>query len=117
MVAILEDKDYLQFYWDLASEDAQVRLSAGHKLVQYVKDHVIAKNDQKTITEYKDYTLKRLVRGLASPRDFARQGFATALCEVLNTFTYTIEEVLKLIDESTQVRINHFPPLYVYVFD
>lgn len=103
MVGILEDKDYLQFYWDLASEDHVLRLSAGQKLVQYLKEHILAKNDAKLTTEYKEYTLKRLVRGLASPRDFARQGFAMALCEVLNTFTYSMEDVLQMLDDSTQV--------------
>lgn len=104
MVAILEDKEYLQFYWDLASEDHEVRLTAGQKLIQYLQEQILSKNDSKLATEYKDYTLKRLVRGLASPRDFARQGFATALCEVLNTFTYSMEEIFKLLDDSTQVK-------------
>jgi hypothetical protein len=105
---IKEDKDYLQFYWDLASEDATIRLAACDKLVKYLQDDIALSNDAKR-KEYQDYTLKRLIKGLTSPRDFARQGFATSLCEVLRIFPYSLQDVLSVLDENTQVYMQQHP--------
>ncbi len=105
--SIKEDKDYLQYYWDLASEDAAMRLQACDKLVRYLQDDITNGSDAKK-KEYQDYTLKRLVKGLTSPRDCARQGFATSLCEVLRIFPYVLENVLHVLDENTQVMAMRF---------
>ena len=37
---------------------------------------------QEGCTEELDYSIKRLVKGLASSRESARQGFSVALCQV-----------------------------------
>ena len=52
------------------------------------------------------YTVRRLVRGLASPRDGARQGFGAALIEVLCVFErqVTVESVLELMNNSMQLQ-------------
>lgn len=102
---IKDDKDYLQYYWDLASEDAAIRLKACDDLVKYLRDDISQNNNANLRKEYQEYTLKRLVKGLTSPRDCARQGFATSLCEVLRIFPYSVQDVLSLLDENTQVSL------------
>ncbi|ORY26447.1 hypothetical protein BCR33DRAFT_859122 [Rhizoclosmatium globosum] len=83
----------LQLYWDLASLDASVRLTAAAKLSATLKE--IYKPSDKSVEQVtKDtldaaysgeiaYALKRLIRGLSSSRDGARQGFTLALAELL----------------------------------
>ena len=54
-----------------------------------------------------EYALLRLVRGLASSREFARQGFSTCLCAVLNANDSTLAaEALKILDDNTAVSIE-----------
>ena len=51
-----------------------------------------------------EYSVKRLVKGLASSRKGARQGFATVLTEVLSKFvSLSPERVLKLSGENLEV--------------
>ena len=50
------------------------------------------------------YSVKRLVKGLASTRKGARQGFATVLTEILSEFAcLSPENVLKLIAKNLEV--------------
>ena len=96
-MSVIQDKDFMQIFWDLAVDDADVRLQA------------VKKFENKDLDEsYKSYSLKRLVKGLSSPRDSARLGFATALTVFLETHKPSVEEVLSLIDEHTRVRNNRF---------
>lgn len=53
------------------------------------------------------YTLKRLVKGLASSRKAARQGFAMALIEIVLLFdSISVEDILELMKESLTVTKN-----------
>ena len=88
----------LQHYWDLASIDPVVRLNAAQSLVRtladFQKDHEASlQNDtHKTAATEEEldalcavdvaYALRRLLRGLPSSRQGARQGFSLALTEV-----------------------------------
>lgn len=55
-------------------------------------------------SEQLEYGLKRLVKGLASSRKGARQGFATILTEIINMFDcVSIKSVLQLMKENLQV--------------
>ena len=48
--------------------------------------------------------MKRLISGLSSSRECARQGFGVALTEVLRTFSHLrTDEVLDLIESKTEV--------------
>ena len=50
------------------------------------------------------YTLSRLVKGLASSRKAARQGFAMALTEIILMFdTVTVEDVINYMKDSLAV--------------
>lgn len=99
-MTILNDKDFLQHFWDLALDDYDTRLKAAQSLIESIQSKESNANEFK---EYKEYTLKRLTRGLPSPRDAARLGFATALAEVLKTFDFSIELIFNLLDENTKV--------------
>lgn len=91
---VIQDKEFMQHFWDLAVDDADVRMAAAAK--------VTAKGIP---SNYKSYTLKRLVKGLTSPRDSARLGFATALTQFLVNHQVDPQEVLTLLDEHTKVQL------------
>lgn len=83
----------LACFWQLASDDAAVRIGG----VQSLLDHLRKTSNQPSELAY---CLKRLVRGLASPRGSARQGFSSALCAVLTDFakeisTSSVEEMMR----------------------
>ncbi|OQR82501.1 hypothetical protein ACHHYP_15920 [Achlya hypogyna] len=69
---------FLKVFWDLAELNAATRTAA----VEAIVAHLRSANDAEELA----YTLKRLIRGLASSRDAARQGFSTALTAVLHAF-------------------------------
>lgn len=96
---VIQDKEFMQLFWDLAVDDVNVRTKAAAKVCAID----IPQN-------YKSYTLKRLVKGLTSPRDSARLGFATALTLFISNHNIDPQEVLTLIDEHTKV----FPPYLSY---
>lgn len=120
----MSSKDVLSHFWDLASTDEAKRLKAASKLLctlieaqkQYDGIRTVQtgdENDKKAKEEGEEeisccedlkYSVKRLVKGLASSRKGARPGFATALTEVLSEFNcLTPEQVLGLIKENLSV--------------
>ena len=101
----------LPLFWNLSSNSRQERLDASVKLVgaleNFQSNFVPSKTPQESSSEedeendegapVKDnldsgnapdvsYSLRRLVRGLASPRESSRLGFAVALTEVRSIF-------------------------------
>jgi DNA polymerase phi len=91
------EKGTLSHYWNLASVEAQVRNDSCVELIsalgtfqtQHEKEFGLPKEELKSIEDIKaatatdvSYALKRLLRGLSSSRDGARQGFSVALTEV-----------------------------------
>lgn len=89
-----KDKDFLQCFWDLASDDTSKRVSASVRIVEFVGKNLDAE---------RDYALKRLIKGLGSSRDSARQGFATCLCEFLQLPGVEVVKTLELLDDTTKV--------------
>lgn len=89
-----KDKEFLQCFWDLASAQSSVRVAASAKLVTFVQKNLVAE---------RDYAVTRLVKGLGSSRDSARQGFATCLCELLLLPGVEVLRVLELLDDTTKV--------------
>ncbi|XP_034033371.1 myb-binding protein 1A-like protein isoform X3 [Thalassophryne amazonica] len=69
---------FLDLFWDIAKPDQEVRLKAVEDLIRYLRTS--SKDDEM------DYTLKRLVDGLAHTREAARPGFSLALGQVLGAF-------------------------------
>lgn len=102
----------LPLFWELASTDKRARLGSSHKLVtalQQFQDKFVTdaapksdetseddeahdnEEDEYEICSQKldkenaadvSYSVRRLIRGLASPRESSRLGFAVALTEV-----------------------------------
>jgi hypothetical protein len=95
---------FLNWFWDLADDDDQRRCMASYMIIKYLSETQIPSST--TLSTDTEYAWKRLVRGLSSSRECARLGFSSCLCEMLKTFTgIDIEATLKLIEESTRVKI------------
>uniref|UniRef100_A0A3P9JKQ5 MYB binding protein (P160) 1a n=1 Tax=Oryzias latipes TaxID=8090 RepID=A0A3P9JKQ5_ORYLA len=73
-----QNRVFLDFFWDLAKPDQEVRLKAVEDLVEHLKT---GKNKDEL-----EYTFKRLVDGLGHTRETARPGFSLALGQVLVAF-------------------------------
>ncbi|RHY84227.1 hypothetical protein DYB35_002774, partial [Aphanomyces astaci] len=69
-----------------------------------IVQHLNQANDAEELA----YTLKRLIRGLASSRDAARQGFSTALTALLHHFpaAVPVESVLDLLKSTMDVSAS-----------
>lgn len=84
----------LPLYWNLSSHTKEERIGASAKLVRAIQCFQrdfqpppdVKFNPNSSIdafnTQDASYALKRLVRGLGSPRESSRLGFAVALTEV-----------------------------------
>lgn len=98
-----EGAPILGFFWDLASVEEERRLAASEQLLDALAGAQAARADA---CPDMTYTLKRLVRGLGSSRDAARQGFSTVLIEVLLRFSSVVrvEEVLDLMESTMQLQ-------------
>ncbi|KAJ2901392.1 DNA-directed DNA polymerase, partial [Coemansia aciculifera] len=107
----------LDFYWDLASLDEGKRLEAATGLIsalckfQSEKQRPAGTSQELAQTEEDldricahdvSYAVKRLVKGLASPRDGARQGYSIALSELLSRIQcVSVKVVLDLLWKYT----------------
>ncbi|KAM6970524.1 myb-binding protein 1A-like protein [Aplochiton taeniatus] len=89
-----QNREFLDFFWDIAKPEQQIRLKAIEDLVQYLK--LSEKPDEIT------YSLKRLVDGLAHTREVARPGFSLALGQVLGAF-----EEVPLRTTFDQIKLKH----------
>lgn len=74
------DEKFLQCFWDLAVADEKKRQNAAKDLLTFL-EHEQTEDTSKQFPKF-SYALTRLIRGLGSSRDCARQGFSTALAQV-----------------------------------
>ena len=74
----------LELFWQLASSSKDVRHEAAKKLAQHLGT-AAAESESEGPSVDLQYSLKRLIRGLASSRDGAREGFCLALVQLLRT--------------------------------
>eukprot|EP00250_Pteridium_aquilinum_P013456 c21353_g1_i1 orf=322-4125(-) len=79
--------------------------STHHPLTHTHEDNALAEDDGlHNCTPSVQYALRRLIRGVASSRQCARQGFAMALASLLEALPWVeIEPVLKTIKKSLEV--------------
>eukprot|EP00835_Amoeboradix_gromovi_P006320 NODE_723_length_4789_cov_0.226439.p1 type:complete len:853 gc:universal NODE_723_length_4789_cov_0.226439:999-3557(+) len=83
----------LDLFYHLSNEDPKIRGSAAYKLTSAL-EQLPTSSVGVTGHEDLDYCLKRLLKGLQSNREKARQGFGMALTELLNILhlrSYPIE--------------------------
>jgi hypothetical protein len=92
----MDNKVFLNCFWDLAVDNIDLRSSATKNIYDFID---VSENK----TENLKYALKRLVKGLSSSREFARQGFSSCLSYLLHKDLVTIQEVIDLIEETTIV--------------
>ncbi|KAM8899382.1 myb-binding protein 1A-like protein [Spinachia spinachia] len=92
-----KNRVFLDFFWDLAKPDQEVRLKALENLIKYLRT-----NDQ---ADELEYSLKRLVDGLAHTREAARPGFSLALGQVLGAFKHiSLQRILDQIKEKHNLQ-------------
>ncbi|XP_044077650.1 myb-binding protein 1A-like protein [Siniperca chuatsi] len=92
-----QNRVFLDFFWDLAKPDQEVRLKAVEDLIQYLKTNNKA--------DELEYTFKRLVDGLAHTRETARPGFSLALGQVLSAFEdVSLQSILNRIKEKHNLQ-------------
>ncbi|CAM9374006.1 unnamed protein product, partial [Laminaria digitata] len=91
---------FMQGFWDLASVDVPVRVGAAAMIVR----HVSGGGDA-------GYAVKRLVRGMCSSRESARQGFASCLAQVLSVLpedepstAAVLEQILKATQTTSAMK-------------
>ncbi|KAI6131878.1 DNA polymerase phi-domain-containing protein [Pisolithus croceorrhizus] len=108
----------LPLFWDLSSASKKERVDASVKLIsaleQFQINHVPPQEGSDTEDGSRDaldllnspdvsYSIRRLVRGLASPRESSRLGFSVALTELLSRInTVTCAQVVSLISDSSK---------------
>ncbi|XP_036380049.1 myb-binding protein 1A-like protein isoform X2 [Megalops cyprinoides] len=91
-----QNREFLDFFWDIAKPEQEIRLKAIENLIQYLKKS--EKPDELK------YTLKRLVDGLSHTRETARPGFSLALAQVLSVF-----EEISLQTALGNIKEKHDP--------
>ncbi|XP_060738940.1 myb-binding protein 1A-like protein isoform X2 [Tachysurus vachellii] len=92
-----QNREFLDFFWDIAKPDRETRLRAVESLIEHVQ-----KSEQ---TDELKYTLKRLVDGLCHAREEARTGYSLALAQVLSVFEeITLRSVLDQIREKHNLK-------------
>ena len=100
---------------NIASDDAESRAKAGSMVARFLRQtqasHLSSQESSGSLSDADSllcpdlsYTVKRLVRGLSSSRQSARQGFAACLAEILLLFKeVSTATVMTLIEDSTKV--------------
>ncbi|CAI2194174.1 11111_t:CDS:10, partial [Funneliformis geosporum] len=94
------------YFWQLASLDAEERLIAANGLITHLHKlyQEFIKIIEKLCGPIVAYAMIRLTRGLASPRAAARHGFALAFTELLASFEFfTFKMILPLIDDACPI--------------
>lgn len=115
----------LSLFWELASPSEDKRIQSSSSLVSSLvaqQSGIVATTSRTTLDESDDaaleahldralaadvsYSLKRLIRGLASPREQSRIGFAVALTELLSQLQAVLHprDVLFLIQKHSTAQ-------------
>ncbi|KAG0705011.1 DNA polymerase phi-domain-containing protein [Suillus ampliporus] len=114
----------LSLFWNLSSASKKERISATVKLVSSLEkfqgqhspkvspgseddEEIIGPTDGLDILNAHDvaYSIRRLIRGLASPRESSRLGFSVALTELLSRLdTVTSAQVISIIVDGSKIQ-------------
>ncbi|KAF5888859.1 myb-binding protein 1A [Clarias magur] len=93
-----QNRDFLDFFWDIAKPERETRLRAVEGLIEHVR------HSQES--DVLKYTLKRLVDGLCHAREEARSGYSLALAQVLSVFEeITLRSILDQIREKHNLKV------------
>ncbi|KAI0806965.1 DNA polymerase phi-domain-containing protein [Fomes fomentarius] len=117
----------LPLFWHLSSANKKERLDASVKLIsalEHFQSNFVPKDSPETSEDEDEgketsksdgldafnaqdvsYSIRRLVRGLASPRESSRLGFAVALTELLSRIhTVTCSQIIQLVLDSSKTQ-------------
>ena len=95
-----KNREFLNCFWDLAVLDQEKRINAGLSLMDFLQIESIEKDDL-------DYAVNRLVKGLSSSREAARQGFSACLSQLINAGIFKVSDILTLVEQSTKVIVSY----------
>ena len=100
---------FMNWFWDLASDDDNKRSIPATMILKYVAETQKRVDTPNTMSVDFEYTLKRLIRGLSSSRDSARQGFSACLCQFLKVFRFVeLTQVMEILDDTTKVNLKEY---------
>ncbi|KAI0239696.1 DNA-directed DNA polymerase [Massospora cicadina] len=117
MIAIDKDSSILPVFWDLASPELGKRLEAAQTLVVTLatfqaqfKGKLGGRGGRPGSISFNEvlhgdvnYSLTRLIKGLSSPRESARQGFSLALTELLRLINFLpVKRLVELLNEHSR---------------
>ncbi|XP_056600819.1 myb-binding protein 1A-like protein [Triplophysa dalaica] len=91
-----QNREFLDYFWDIAKPEREIRLAAIENLVEHLKKS--EKSDELK------YSLKRLVDGLSHTREDARSGYSVALAQLLSVF-----EEVSLKSTLDSIKEKHKP--------
>eukprot|EP00062_Callorhinchus_milii_P020226 gi/632975647/ref/XP_007904343.1/ PREDICTED: myb-binding protein 1A [Callorhinchus milii] len=92
-----QNREFLDFFWDIAKPEQAVRLRAVEGLLAYLRNP--GKDDELK------YALNRLIEGLAATREIARPGFSLALAQLLQFYEeIPLQTVLEQIKDKHNVQ-------------
>ncbi len=90
--------EIMDIFWDLASLDDATRIAAAAKLIRHLVaspyENMEVDGEDRKMSEEVRYSVERLVKGLASPRLAARQGFSATLIELLANIEIVSRDLL-----------------------
>ncbi|XP_033115971.1 myb-binding protein 1A-like protein [Anneissia japonica] len=93
-----EKQHLMSTFWALAATNDDRRISGANTLLKILEQKQSVQENKEALCEDVIYALQRLVKGLASSRQGARQGYATALAELLALLpVISLKEVFVLI--------------------
>ncbi|XP_041957407.1 myb-binding protein 1A-like protein isoform X2 [Alosa sapidissima] len=92
-----QNREFLDFFWDIAKPERDIRLKAIEGLIEYLKK--TEKSDEL------QYSLKRLVDGLSHSREDARTGYSLALAQLLSVFEdIQLQTILDQIKQKNNLQ-------------
>ncbi|XP_071945191.1 myb-binding protein 1A-like protein [Antedon mediterranea] len=118
-----EKQHLMNTFWSLAAANDEKRVSGANTLLKILQNKQSLHDNEETLCDDVIYSLQRLVKGLASSRQGARQGYATALSELLTLLPIiSLKEVFSLIkkhlhsNSSKQEEREHmFGQVFAYI--
>lgn len=110
---VYQNKEFIQQFWNLSVQDINIRVKAIEEIINHLLTCKDIANDEKLPNCSEDlcYTVKRLIKGLSSSRDSARQGFSAALVYfIIYSYRFVLKSFPNIKNENI---INLFKEILV----
>ncbi|KAJ8312866.1 hypothetical protein KUTeg_010239 [Tegillarca granosa] len=104
--ALKVDQNVLDSFWVLAESNKKNINETTKGLVNVLMSKQKTKASEEMEGDLK-YSVNRLVKGLASSRESARQGYSVALCQILRTFeVVTVKDIMDCVEKHLKYTNN-----------